>query len=124
MNYNTRQKTEVLELLRKSTHALCAGDIIRQLPDVGSSSIYRILSSLEEESLVSSFVRNRRRFYSYTGSCSHHLHASCSSCGTLIHLDEEASRAITALLASRELSINEDCMISIICPQCMKKEER
>ena len=124
MNYNTRQKTEVLELLRKSTHALCAGDMITALPDVGSSSIYRILSSLEEEGLVSSFVRKRRRLYSYTGSCSRHLHASCSSCGALIHLDEDTSRAITALLASKGLCINGGCMISLICPQCIEKGEK
>lgn len=122
MEYDTRQKKEVIDMLRASGGGLGARELASKLGDVGLSSVYRILSQACREGLVAVSMRGRERIWSYVGSCSHHLHGCCSSCGALVHIDEAVSGRIAALLEAEGLRLSEGAMISLLCPECSRKE--
>lgn len=124
MSYDTHQKRLVLEALRESGECLSAAELAERLPEVGFSSVYRILSQAAGENLVAVTARGRTRFYSYLGGCQHHLHGSCVRCGALIHLDEETSSRISEILEEKGLSLECDCLIPCLCPACSRKEGR
>ena len=46
----------------------------------------------------------------------------CSSCGALVHIDEAVSGRIAALLEAEGLRLSEGAMISLLCPECSRKE--
>lgn len=123
MEYDTRQKKAVLDLLRSSHEGLGARELASRLDGVGLSTVYRILSQARHEGLVAPAMRGRERIWSYVGSCSHHLHGVCASCGELVHLDEDLSGKMACLLASKGLALSEDAMISLICPKCAKRRK-
>lgn len=122
MSYNTQQKRDVLNTLKNSDKALTAAEVAEALPSVGLSSVYRILSSLEKEGLVAVSVKERKRCYSFLGSCQRHLHATCRECGSLVHLDEEASRRIEEILEEEGLQLEEDALIPCICNTCRERK--
>ena len=92
------------------------------LPQVGLSSVYRILSQALEEGTVASSRNGRVRLFSYVGRCHHHLHASCMRCGALVHMDEDSSLRMVRLLEGQGLSIAEDAVIPCICSECRRKD--
>ena len=117
MSYDTHQKRLVLDCLADSGRAMSAS-----VPQVGSSSVYRILSQALEEGTVAASRNGRTRLFSYVGSCHHHLHASCMRCGALVHMDEDSSRRMERLLEGQGLSIAEDAVIPCICSECRRKD--
>ncbi len=123
MKYDTAQKREVLKTLQESPVALSAHEVASRIEDVGLSTVYRLLSQLKEEGLAAEQLSGRVRTFSYLGGCSHHLHASCGSCGALIHLDEDTSRRIQAILKEKGLELASDCLIPCICPECQERRK-
>ena len=87
--YNTKQKTSLIEYLKKQKEPQSANNIASNLTQIGRSTIFRLLASLENEGIVQSCIENRTRLYIYKNQkCHDHIHASCSKCGRFIHLDE------------------------------------
>lgn len=123
MKYDTAQKREVLRTLRESPVALSAQEISSRIEGVGLSTVYRLLAQLKEEGLAAEQLSGRVRTFSYLGGCSHHLHASCGSCGALVHLDEDTSRRIQDILREKGLELASDCLIPCICPECQKESK-
>ena len=120
MSYDTHQKRLVLDCLADSGRAMSASEIASAVPQVGSSSVYRILSQALEEGVVAASRNGRVRLFSYVGRCHHHLHASCMRCGALVHMDEDSSRRMERLLEGQGLSIAEDAVIPCICSECRR----
>ena len=121
MEYDTRQKKELLALLKTASGGLSAADIAARLPSVGLSSVYRLLAKAQEEGLVVSSMKGRVRLWSYVGSCSHHMHGCCTSCGALVHLEEDVSRRIASALDEEGLELDQESPIGILCPECRKR---
>lgn len=120
MSYDTHQKRLVLDCLADSGRAMSASEIASAVPQVGSSSVYRILSQALEEGTVAASRNGRVRLFSYVGRCHHHLHANCMRCGALVHMDEDSSRRMERLLEDQGLSIAEDAVIPCICSECRR----
>lgn len=121
MEYDTKQKKEVMDELKKSPAALSASQIACNMKSTGASTVYRILTQAVSDGTVSMSVRGRTRYYSYLGGC-HHLHATCMQCGAFIHLDDEISNDISNLLEKNGLAVSPESVISCLCPQCRGKK--
>lgn len=87
--YNTKQKTTLIEYLKKQNEPLSATNIASNLTQIGKSTVFRLLTTLENEGVVQSCIENRTKLYIFRNQrCHNHIHASCSKCGRFIHLDE------------------------------------
>ena len=117
--YNTKQKTSLIEYLKKQNKPHSANNIALNLTQIGRSTIFRLLASLENEGIVQSCIENRTRLYIYKNQkCHEHIHASCSKCGRFIHLDEDTSKQIEEAMEKSGLSIDGDGVIQCICEKC------
>lgn len=117
--YNTKQKTSLIEYLKKQKEPQSANNIASNLTQIGRSTIFRLLASLENEGIVQSCIENRTRLYIYKNQkCHDHIHASCSKCGRFIHLDENTSKQIEDAMEKSGLTIDGDGVIQCICEKC------
>lgn len=105
--YNTHQKKELIDFLKKHPeNAYTIEDIAEAMksdPDFanppGKSTIYRLMPGLAEENLVKCFSggRGTKASYQIMGgeSCHFHIHLKCTGCGRLLHMSDEASEFIS-----------------------------
>ena len=108
--YQTIQKKELLQFLEKhSERAYTIDEMVSAMETdpacssrPGNSTIYRLLPSLVEAGTVHRFSRGsgRKASYQIVGgqSCHSHIHMKCTGCGRLLHMSDEASRAISCNL--------------------------
>ena len=108
--YNTQQKKELMDFLKKHPErAYTIDDIaagMKSDPEFanppGKSTIYRLMPGLAQENLVKCFSAGRgtKATYQIMGgeSCHFHIHLKCTSCGKLLHMSDEASKAISGNL--------------------------
>lgn len=122
--YNTRQKELILRFLREHNHdSYTASQLSTLLPDVGKSTLYRILSHLEAEGSLSCSLKGRSRIYSFRkGECVGHMHLLCKNCGHFIHLSKEATRKISLIIENDTgFSISEiESEMRGVCRECHK----
>ena len=57
--YNTKQKTQLIEYLKTQKAPMSATEIANNLKEIGKSTVFRLLKTLEEESIIQSFAENR-----------------------------------------------------------------
>lgn len=105
-HYRTKQKDELLHFLSTvADRQLTIEEIASELPDIGKSTVYRLVRQLVEDGVLRRFVAdNSRRFlYQYAGQpdCCEHLHLKCTVCGRLIHLRHGLSRQMKQTIASQ-----------------------
>ena len=108
--YNTQQKKELMDFLKKHPErAYTIDDIaagMKSDPEFsnppGQSTIYRLMPGLAQENLVKCFSAGRgtKATYQIMGgeSCHFHIHLKCTGCGKLLHMSDEASKAISGNL--------------------------
>ena len=108
--YNTQQKKELMDFLKKHPErAYTIDDIaagMKSDPEFanppGKSTIYRLMPGLAQENLVKCFSAGRgtKATYQIMGgeSCHFHIHLKCTGCGKLLHMSDEASKAISGNL--------------------------
>ncbi|HIS14380.1 MAG TPA: transcriptional repressor [Candidatus Ornithospirochaeta stercorigallinarum] len=122
--YNTKQKESLLSFLRENNHASYTADELQKaLPEVGKSTMYRLLAHLKDESLVSCSLKGRSRTYSYRkDGCIGHIHLLCRNCGRYIHLSESATEEILRIIASETgfTASKMDTEIKGVCRECLK----
>ena len=120
--YQTKGRTQILEFFRKNDGQFSADQVASALPEIGKSSVYRLLPKLAEEGLLQKVTVDKRRLYSYLfENCHRHLHAECTSCGSLIHLDEKTSHEIESGLERIGLHFDERSVLPCLCRECQKK---
>lgn len=72
----------------------------------GRSSVYRLINKMLSEGIVKRFVRENSRHFYYQlvdgKECRIHLHMKCAVCSRLIHLDNDTTEEITALLMKKK----------------------
>ncbi|MBR4073756.1 MAG: transcriptional repressor [Clostridia bacterium] len=125
--YMTSQRKKLLDFL-KSNHGkqLSAAKIAEALSvsGISQSAIYRNLSALEEDGLVSRHTKEgfREIFYSYTGAeqCKNCIHLTCTKCGKVTHMNSEAARQITdSLRRTAGFNINKSkTVVYGLCHNC------
>lgn len=105
-HYHTKQKGRLLAFLSADPERqLTIEEIASELPEVGKSTVYRLVRQLVEDGTLRRFVAdNSRKFlYQYAGcrDCSGHLHLKCTVCGKLIHLQHGLSHQMEQAIASQ-----------------------
>jgi len=121
MPYSTKQKQEIISFFLKNDGEFSAAEVAENIPSVGKSSVYRLLSKMAESGILRISEENRTMKYSYIkNGCRAHLHCKCTSCGELLHLSEDESMELRKVLESSGLKIDEKGMIPVICKKCME----
>ena len=135
--YNTQQKKELMDFLKKHPErAYTIDDIAEGMktdPDFanppGKSTIYRLMPGLAEENLVKCFSggRGTKASYQIIGgeSCHFHIHLKCTGCGRLLHMSDEDSRFIADSLMTADgfrLDMGRATLFSL-CRSCAEKKE-
>ena len=111
--YHTEQRQILLAFLH--AHAACAftlEELTAALDGVlAKSTVYRLMNRLVEEGEVRRLARDDSRRFLYQAlaceSCHAHLHMQCTTCGKLIHLDEDTSEAMLRMLSQTEFEVDE-----------------
>ena len=125
--YMTAQRKQLLKFL-KNNHGkrLSALEIAEglKMSGISKSAVYRNISALEEEGLVSRSTKEgcREIFYSYTGTeqCKNCIHLTCTRCGAVTHMDSGAVEQITdALRRTAGFNINKNkTVVYGLCHNC------
>ncbi|MDD3392523.1 MAG: transcriptional repressor [Bacilli bacterium] len=95
MKYKTKQKELILQFLKENKDKCLTVKEIKTNFDlkqiiIGQTTIYRYLSNLEEQGIISKYINNVDNSSSYqyiTDDCHLHFHLKCIKCGKIIHLE-------------------------------------
>ena len=135
--YNTQQKKELMDFLKKHPErAYTIDDIaagMKSDPEFanppGKSTIYRLMPGLAQENLVKCFSAGRgtKTTYQIMGgeSCHFHIHLKCTGCGKLLHMSDEASKAISGNLLHDSgfmLDMGRTILVGL-CGSCCEKTD-
>ena len=133
--YNTEQKTELINFLKKNPQkSYTIDDISREMkldPEFssppGKSTIYRLMPKLVENNTVKCFIKSagEKATYQIVGGdkCSFHMHMKCTDCGKLLHMSNSASNNILAEIKENndfDVDINQTLIFGK-CAKCKKK---
>ena len=103
MRYHTKQRQLLSEFFQKNP---CEPFRVEQIADlladagqpIGKSSVYRNIHMMVEEGILQrDAIDGERTFaYQYIGGegCAEHLHLKCSTCGLLLHMQNEKTGGI------------------------------
>lgn len=91
-DYETRQKTAILDFLKNCEGHVTAAGIVKGLSScgvrIGTATVYRRLEKLANSGIVKKYITDKGACYQYTGECDgNHFHLKCTECGTLLHID-------------------------------------
>lgn len=125
-NYSTEQRKLLMLFLQcRPDECFSAAEIAEALSDasVSLSAVYRNLSYLEREGLVTRRVKEGRResLYQFVASpaCENCLHLSCVKCGSVRHMQ---ATSLEALVSG---AFTLDCKKTVlygVCRECTEKE--
>ncbi|MBQ7600167.1 MAG: transcriptional repressor [Clostridia bacterium] len=89
IKYNTKQREEILELLKANRDRCLTAREICGMVKAGEATVFRTLSALAKEGTVSKFLSGGTPTYQLNECGAHHehIHLKCSECGKLIHSD-------------------------------------
>ena len=98
MTYNTEKRTALIRFFsERSDEAFSLDEVCEAIltDGRGKSTVYRLVSELVGEGIVTRISDGRTRHctYQYVGGehCHTHLHLKCKGCGRLVHLDDKVS---------------------------------
>jgi len=124
MQYNTLQKTKVLDLFKRNPNKQFSADEVFESvgsEGCGKSTVYRLLTRMCEEGSLRKFTQegSKKAVYQYLNShCVHHLHLRCIKCGTVIHLDDVFTKDIqNQIFKSKKFIIDES--IAFLPGECL-----
>lgn len=130
MIYNTGTHKKIIEFLKSNRDkSFSAEDIFLSLSESGvrKSTVFRQLSKLSQAAEIKRIAsaNNRSVRYQYIDSkhCGAHLHLKCSSCGKLLHLNNEVTDFFEkSIKSAKHFSIDTSAFIPGICDKCAEKE--
>lgn len=111
--YHTEQRQILLDFLRAhAAQQFTIEELTGQLAGtLAKSTVYRLMNRLVEEGEVRRFARDDSRRFLYqaldSDACHSHLHLKCTTCGRLIHLDENTSEAVRHMLDKTDFEVDE-----------------
>lgn len=98
-HHNTKQKSVILEFLKKSRSHITADALTDMLKTSGEkvsrATVYRYLRELEESGRVMKYSLGEKncscyRYVVEDSDCREHYHLMCESCGRLEHIESDA----------------------------------
>ncbi len=124
---HSRQREEILKVLYAANSHLTPEQIHKEVKkknrSIGLATVYRTLSFLEEEELVSSisFGSEGKKYELNRGS--HHDHLICLECGQIVEFFNEELETIQEEIAQKKgfKLITHQMNLYGICPQCLKE---
>lgn len=129
MTYNTETRVKIIELLRTNKESFSAEEIFSALSGGGASksTVFRQLAKLTQDfeikRITSENSRSVRYQYVDRENCGAHLHLKCSSCGKLLHLDNDVTEFFEKCIKStKKFSIDTGAFIPGVCEACVLKE--
>jgi len=91
--YMTSGKKKLIDFMRENRDRhFTVDEIAEELPEIGKSSIYRIVAKLHGDGVlrrfetegVGSFVY---QYVEHSAACEHHFHLKCENCGRILHME-------------------------------------
>ncbi len=99
MTYQTKQKDELLEIIKKLKREFLIKDLYNELKGkIGLTTIYRLIDKLVDEGVVLKTIgKDNVACYQYLGVCEeeNHFYLKCLECGKLEHIDCECIGKLT-----------------------------
>lgn len=127
-NYNTKQKEEILNVVKNYTHDFTIKDIYNDLNQkIGLTTIYRYIDKLVETGSINKNIgKDNITYYQYLEECTHdnHFFLRCDLCGLMEHIDCDCIGDLTKhILKEHRFILNkEHIIINGICRKCSKGE--
>ena len=126
--YKTEQRKELLDyMIKNSKKFVKADEIEKHLKNnninIGLTTIYRFLNSLEKQGKVRVELREHTKYYQYIfEECNNHYHLQCKKCGKLIHLHcDEINQLKMHIAKEHDFEIDSMATIMGICSECNNK---
>ena len=121
-SYNTKQKKEILEHIRKKEKQFTIKQLHSELVFASLTTIYRVVDKLLEEGYLTKTVDGSVVYYQYLEKCDNHNHffLKCEKCGMLIHIDCDCIEKITNHFLSIHNFVpnKEKIIINGLCKRC------
>ena len=134
--YKTKPRNLIIEYLKANADTrFTARDILNAVKDKGDgldrSTVYRNLERLCKEGKLVKYKETdvNASCYQYSEgheSCHEHMHAQCSECGRIFHLDNSIFKS-AAKKMTEEYGIEIDygkSVIICVCEKCMTQREQ
>ena len=93
-DYETKQKTAIVDFIKSKSGHITAKDIVSELSVLGekvsTATVYRRLEKLVNDGMLKKYITDNGACYQYSEDCKgDHFHLKCTRCGTLLHVDCE-----------------------------------
>ena len=128
--YNTEQRKKLLLFLISNENSFVSAEDIekyieKEKINIGLTTIYRFLNSLEKQGKVRVELKEHTKFYQYIlEECENHYHLKCKNCGEITHLDcEELEELKEHVFEEHNFIIDSKFEIYGLCGNCYKKKE-
>ena len=126
--YNTEQKKLIKDyLIENKSKFVSVSDIVKYMKknnqQIGETTIYRFLNSLEKLEEVRTEVKEHTKYYQYiSNECNHHFHLKCKKCGEIVHLHcEDFENVSNHIKDEHKFQIDHNTIIYGICGKCANK---
>ena len=122
--YMTKQKKEILKILKKKQNEFTVKDIYDELNnDVGLTTVYRFIEYLKKNGKLITRVDDNTIYYQYVNSCDNdnHFYLKCEKCGVLKHVDCDCINELNKHISKEhDFKFNKNkIIINGICKNCM-----
>ena len=90
MTYNTKQKENILNVIKSLNHEFTVKELYDKLTGIGLTTVYRLVDKLVEEGIINKTIgKDNITYYQYLGVCNHenHFYLKCDKCSKLEHVD-------------------------------------
>lgn len=129
-SYNTKQKNEILSIIRKKKQKFTVYDILNDKDcTVGLTTIYRFINKMVSENSISKSIGNDNiTYYQLLEDCTkqNHFYLKCESCGEMIHIDCDCINVLKEHISKKHdfsLSSNH-IIVNGICSSCINRGEK
>ena len=124
--YNTKQKLELINVIKNYKKEFTIKDIYNELENVGLTTIYRFINDLVNEGMIVKRIeKDNICYYQYLEKCnnSNHFYLKCDKCGTMIHIDCDCINDLYShIYNNHRFKLNkENIIINGICKKCGDK---
>ena len=125
MTYNTKQKNDLLEIIKKEKHSFTVKDIYSKVNGVGLTTIYRLVDKLVDEGVLTKNIsKDNITYYQYLEECNHdnHFYLKCDNCGEMIHIDCDCIGELSEHISKEhKFKLSEShIIINGLCQKCSK----
>lgn len=121
-SYNTKQKKEILEHIRKKDKQFTIKELYNELNYSSLTTIYRVIDKLLDEGYLNKTTDASNTYYQYLERCdnNNHFYLKCEKCGSLIHIDCDCIEKITNhfLKIHNFVPNKEKIIINGFCERC------